>query len=1055
MKPSVLKMTAFCSYAEETTVDFDLLSNGLYLITGDTGAGKTTIFDALLFALYGVASGNSRTVEMLHSDYSEKSVDTKVELTFLHGGKNYRVERKLHYSKSHETGQYDGKPKKSATLYEDERNPIEGDGNVTARIKELTGLDESQFQQTVMLAQGEFMKFLAAEPSERQSIVGKLFDSSPYKNYASLLAASSKLLAGEREEQRNSLKHLMENSFIMPEGLSEEDKALFSPAHPSLCEALGKLVESDNEKLEKLTERKNGAEKEISALASAITAAEHVNADFYELKKAEDERIKIESYNDKYDEVEAKRDLAERALHRVRPTADRRAAAEKAVTENRARLNGLIEKSSVLTALREEKKAAFEKAFARTEEAEKEEAAASEISKTVPLYKEADALKNEAEKAKKTYDVLSSDERAAKEDAENARRVLAETEKELALLSGCDAEKERLFTEKTSAAERLEAIAGTDGLTARIKKYRSSELSCADIILRMETAKTESENAHKRYIAMQNAFIGGSAARISAQLRKKLDETGECDCPVCGTKLDKNTRLAHFSADIPSQDEMDKALEEEKKAVGELNRLNGEAVKAADWLDAEKTDILSRCDKLGIDCEGGIPSEEIQTKELNSAKKNLQELSAAFTEAEKKCTRAKKLEELIKNTDLAGKEKTAAEKSAAAAEAKNTLDVLSGRLNEKKKGLIFANADEAEKEAEKHSFAAKEIRREIETARAALEAAERGISENTGLIGSTRETLEKAEKTFAEADSDYVGSLVNSGFSSEKAYFDALSVFGGTDGEKWLSDALEKINAFKTAKAVNLERLNTYREKTKDKTFTDIEALKKQKTEATDRAAALDTEFTGFSAVCANHRDVLSKAEQIRKKLAGSEGLFRTLDKLSAVANGYAEKGGKYSFDAWMLGSGFKEILEAGNKRLSVMSGGKYELIHRTDADRANSAAGFNIDVLDLMTGKQRKAGSLSGGEKFEVSLALALGLSDAASAHSGNADMSSMFIDEGFGSLSSNELDKAIEVLYSLAGSDRKIGIISHIEQLETIPQKIRVTRRGDKESTLKIVSE
>ena len=167
---------------------------------------------------------------------------------------------------------------------------------------------------------------------------------------------------------------------------------------------------------------------------------------------------------------------------------------------------------------------------------------------------------------------------------------------------------------------------------------------------------------------------------------------------------------------------------------------------------------------------------------------------------------------------------------------------------------------------------------------------------------------------------------------------------------------------------------------------------------------------------------------------------------------GASGEGGKLSFDRYVMGAVFREILEMANRRMELMSGGRYELVHKTGADRKNAKAGLEIEVLDNSTGQQRPSGSLSGGEAFFTSLALALGLSDVVQSHAGGRQMDALFIDEGFGTLSDDVLDKALDVLNQLTEGKRLVGIISHVDKLsESIPQKIRV-RSGEKGSTLSL---
>ena len=183
MRPLYLEMTAFGSYARPTVLPFDKLAHGLYLVTGDTGAGKTTIFDAVMFALYGTASGSDRSTDMLHCDHVPKSVDTLVKLRFSQGGKEYEVERRLHFSKKRGTDDQYGDAKPDAVLREPNRAPTEGANRVTARIEALLGLNAEQFRKIIMLAQGQFREFLNADSDKKNEILGRLFDSAPYLWY--------------------------------------------------------------------------------------------------------------------------------------------------------------------------------------------------------------------------------------------------------------------------------------------------------------------------------------------------------------------------------------------------------------------------------------------------------------------------------------------------------------------------------------------------------------------------------------------------------------------------------------------------------------------------------------------------------------------------------------------------------------------------------------------------------------------------------------------------------------------------------------------------------
>ena len=239
MRPIILEMTAFGSYAKKTVVDFDRLTHGLYLISGDTGAGKTTIFDAIMFALYGTASGSERKTEMLHCDFVDKTEDTRVVLKFRQGGKVYSVTRTIHYSRVRGTDSQFGGAKVDAELQEPEKDPITGATKVTDRCKELLGLNADQFRKIVMLAQGEFKEFLKADPEKKNEILGKLFDNSAYVRYQELLNGAREELRKERSAYVKCVEETMQSGFQLPEGVESEQ---YLPGHPELVHNLNMLV---------------------------------------------------------------------------------------------------------------------------------------------------------------------------------------------------------------------------------------------------------------------------------------------------------------------------------------------------------------------------------------------------------------------------------------------------------------------------------------------------------------------------------------------------------------------------------------------------------------------------------------------------------------------------------------------------------------------------------------------------------------------------------------------------------------------------------------------
>ena len=292
--------------------------------------------------------------------------------------------------------------------------------------------------------------------------------------------------------------------------------------------------------------------------------------------------------------------------------------------------------------------------------------------------------------------------------------------------------------------------------------------------------------------------------------------------------------------------------------------------------------------------------------------------------------------------------------------------------------------------------------------------------------------------------------LEETGFAGPDAVRACLGLIADPDAEHWIAGERKTLAEHELSKNSTRELIRARQAQTAGRQAVDLSALEEAKQQLGGQHALANEACTKQGQLLNNHRMVWEKAKGMKKALAASDRAWRRLDTLASLAGGVNSESGRLSFDRYVMGTMFREILEMANRRMELMSGGRYELVHKVGADRRNAKAGLEIEVLDNNTGQQRSSGSLSGGETFFTSLALALGLSDVVQSHAGGRQMDALFIDEGFGTLSDDVLDKAMDVLKQLSEGRRLVGIISHVDRLnESIPQKVRV-RHGEKGSTL-----
>ena len=1054
MRPITLTMKAFGSFINET-VSFEDFKSGLYLVVGETGAGKTTIFDAIVFALFGKASGSNREAEMMHSDYVDKSVDTEVKLVFTHGGKQYTAKRTLHFPKKQGTKNEYGKGKSDAELDLPEGLPVKGHAAVTKRCEELLGLDADQFCKIVMLAQGEFREFLAAGAEDKSKILGKLFDSSEYVRFQNLLNVSRASLAEKRKKNSEKVKLVMNTAFQQPEDMPEEEFLLYLPGEPNLVDNLNRLVEEDGKKMAVLNAEKEEAQKAVNAIHARIGAAEGNNKLLEELDGKRDHLRDLEDRAREMEQLEQEHKKAEKALHRVIPVRDRWAAARETadgtnhdIARLRVKLSGLEDalKAAQSTAEEDAEKNARINAI-NTEY--------QNLLESLPKYDELDKKCTALKEAEDSLEQVKESISGKEAEKNNKQKQLEKSREELAGLEDAEAAEARLSAALSQAQRENTEFNGTNGIKKSVMKALAEEAKLAEKGEQLNNAVLEAGRARDLYDQLYWAFISGQAGIMASKLEKDLKEKGTAVCPVCHSviRADQPHAFAPHLDGTPTQKEVDEAKKDfdRKDETRREKREEIEGNKAA--LKEQKSNLLERANKLLPDCGNW---EELASEDYLAA------ASAKFSRAETKAAEAlaqakervsrktalkgsleelnSKIEELAANVEKEKEEKNQIERGIAA---------LRAEVETLQKALPHAAKSEAVQQMgilEKEQHDLKAI---IERHQKALENAREAQNQTSGELSGKEKTLPGQEQAAQEALERYGAALAENGFSDAAELEAVLVRMGRGDREKWLTDRQKELNEYRNDCQNTKKRIAELTEQTKDLQYVDITELNAQLSEAEKAQEQAGNACTDQNSLLQNHVSVLDIVSKEKGALTKTDAAWERLDRLAELAIGASGEGGKLSFERYVMGSIFREVLAMANRRLDLMSGGQYSLEHITNAGRSNSAAGLEIEVFDNATGKQRPANSLSGGESFQVSLSLALGLSDVVQSHAGGIGLDTLFIDEGFGALDSGALDNAIKVLNQLTEGNRLVGIISHVDKLEeSIPQKIRVkkTAKGSK---------
>ena len=1055
MKPLKLEMTAFGSYAEPTAVPFDALRPGLCLITGDTGAGKTTIFDGIVFALYGTASGRDRAPEMMHSDLADPSVDTVVKLCFSQAGKRYTVVRSIHFPKKRKSESGYGAPIIQAQLTGDGLVPVEGATRVSAACEALLGLNAEQFRKIVMLAQGEFRDFLKADSEKKNEILGKLFDSSAYLWYQRLLDGARQALAAERQEDREALRRALDG-LVLPEGA---DPARFLPEEPGLLDNLDALLAEGRAALEALTARLREAEQTHNALLKQQGEAESLNKD---LDRLDRDRARLAQLNGQAAEMDRRRkalDRAELALRKAVPAlreAERSARERDAARENLDRL----ERRAVIRAQDyEHAREARVGDDKLTERKEQIAASLRELEDQLRLF----ADLNAAEKALKEAETARDEGRARLEALKRDNAELEGLQKERKAALEASENVKLLEAQARSEAEAartlLDGIAGKEGLRPRCAQLTDLEQQLEDQERRYRQFIPSVQQAQKAYHALYSRFLAGQAGFLAGELRRTVESEGAGFCPVCGSRLEAGDldHLAPSDAEIPDRETVEAAKAEAERREQKRQKGRDSLDRRWDRLHADQEALVRDARALLRDCESWNALSSpgwLERAEAEARSGSVEAQRVLQTARERVAAR----ESLLKD-QAAGERTLAALLPELEAARENLTD---------RETAYGAAAREAEVLRDRLRWpdetAAREHRAKLKNENAQVcqllkahesqeKQAKEALDTLNGQLRNAEETLKTLTAAAETAEAAKAAALAETGFLEAAAVTEALAPARGLEPETWLKLERSVLTAWDNERQ-NLDgTVRELAEKTDGRERADLDALEAAFLEADAACQALRTESRGLEQRIEDQARVRSAVARRLEALASTDAAWASLDRLGGLAAGTTGQGGKLSFERYVMGAVFREILEQANRRLDAISGGRYQLEHKAAADRASAKAGLEIEILDLTTGKRRPSASLSGGEAFYTSLALALGLSDTVQSRAGGMKLEALFIDEGFGSLDEDMLDNALAVLNGLSGGDRLVGIISHVDKLSaSIPQKI-IVKNSPKGSSLRVV--
>lgn len=1071
MKPTKLVMQAFGAYAEQTEIDFTQFEEkGLFLICGDTGAGKTTIFDAISYALYGEASGSYRDTKNLKSEYVDKKVESFVDFYFTHQGKDYHVCRKPSFKYTNRNGKPDEQAEK-VIFYQPDGTTLEGAKNVDGTkekpgaIPQLLNMDAGQFMQVAMIAQGEFWKLLNAKTNERTEILRTIFQTDAYKKLELKLKNRMDVSFAARKEKEQSISQSFREVKVEPAEISEgisgilaEDLAEDSEEQPRsvvqrICDLQEKLQDSkavwnieemltllqavigeDTEKAKQKETVLAQAEEELQKLQGTLVSAKDNNAILERYARTKEEQEVLESQKGLFEERRIQIDRTKQATYKVKPEYDAWSAKE----HEWERTKQLITDGAQTLADCQTRAGMADAKVKETEalrpEAEQCQKIVDKVREEEPRYKEREMLQHELGQIQLQLATQEQQEAALVTAEQMLQKRIGELQEQQAVW-------------KEEPQQLAQAQAAHDKLLDSQKK---TESIAKNLIPAWRRKQQELEEAQREYRKNQDAYESAKEAFTHADRLYRANLVGilasdlaEGDpCPVCGaTHHEKLATLVEASVTAEQCKEL-KAVEEKK--LDAFNQATASASSLRAVVQAKELQLKEQIRGCMTPAFiGGVEALEELLVIFERQRAKLVDAVAQSREQmdtlQQNCEKLREVEAMLaraQGTEMA----RLAEQRKSLVEERQSLIAKQAASQATLAALqTLSYPDwEAAMQAGNHALArVTEIQTALDTAAKEKKSADEAVARVQASIATQKQALEQQK-----SDAQMLKQRLNEKLTAcQFASVEEMQAQVATDAEihaeeTKLADYDKKV----TEVAARLSQLEQEQD-ARHRTLVDLEQLQQ---EHTSKRVQVETLRTALQAITFRIQNNCEKQQNIRAQQVAYEKAKKENDtsyRLYTLVSGQT-RNGKITFEQYIQAAGFDSILQAANRHLLPMSDNQFQLYRQTNAVGKQTNTFLDLEVLDISTGKRRPVGNLSGGESFKASLSLALGLSDTIAENRGGIQMDALFVDEGFGTLDSKSLEETKDALLSMSGENKLVGIISHRDELMDIPQKLRVTK-------------
>ena len=1003
MMPISLTLSAFGPYPDTITIDFESFQeDGLFLITGPTGSGKTMIFDAMIFALYGKTSGQIRQTDSLRCDHALNEIPTFVEFSFSLHQQNYTIKRNPKYY-------LEGKktPKQpSALLTLPDGKMVEGIKEVNQKMISLLGVDDQQFKQICMIAQGEFTKLIMASSDEREKVLRELFHSETYQKLEEKLKVHLKTYQDKYDLLLNKRKDLMQELQVEDhqEYLSKQTKLIASQQkeYDDLKKDLDQkkqqlqLYRLQNQRLIQLKDLK----QQFQDLKKQENDYQELNKTVDTLKKAQETNYLYISYIKQQKKLQTLKLNQEDFLKQLKKL-------EKDYQEKKVQADFLTVKQQTKEKLQ------------------------NQIQETKQLINQIYQYQNDYQNLqtlKQQYRMLDEEHKLFLKKKEKFENGLQRDQERIQSEQQVQSKYELIKQQYVRLNEQKVKVHQLSDYYDQILKLNENK---SDLQEEYTVVEKQVDHEKMQYNKMEKLYFRKQAGIFALQLKE------DQPCPICGS-------LHHpHPAQIEKEDITKEKLDQQAKKVKQQeHRLQDILQKIL--LSNQKKEMLVKQTKQ-LSSELNIQEEiskEIFIKELDHLSKDEKRMKKEYLELQDEL---KYIQKLKKSVALSLKDMSTYEsKELKQAQSLENIQVqihqLSGKLDDSLRqyeiGEVNKNYQQVQKEYRQLSL-------EIETIQQDYEKVKNKYLEIKTKISSLNQQIIQEQEIYDELDNKYhtaLDAFINEEeFLNLKTQINQISIL-----EKKYQDYLISL------KSLN-EQIISLENEVKDSTYVDLSSLSETIKEVNQQLREKNDDLEKLKIDYSLKEKMIKDIQKINQQLEKDEDTYQRYLDLYNLASG--KNNARVSIERYVLATYFENMLIYANVIMKQLSQGRYQLLRKDDAGKGRSQQGLELDVFDQESGNIRSIKTLSGGESFKAALSLALGLSRMVQDYAGGIELNTLFIDEGFGSLDSQSLDQAMNCLMELHHENKLIGIISHVSDLKDRIERQLVVERKQKQSVIQMI--